>query len=366
MGQRKNDGLRLRGKTYWMSFNINGRRFRRSTGTDNKDIARRIYDITKGEIALGKWNPETLQSAEKKEYSLKELAEKYKEFKKGRLKSKHSVSSESSIMDMLLSNLGDMALEKITTQRLEELQSYYLGKGNLPATVNRKFDVLKNMFTKANDWDMVSDETLKCVRKCKHLKMNNQRLRYLSKEECIELVDASEPHLKPIVITAVNTGCRKGEILSLTWEQIDLKHGFIHLERTKNGERRDIPINDSLRATLQGITRRIDVPHVFYSAANGKPFGDVKKAFHSALRRAKIQNFHFHDLRHTFASHLVMAGVDITTVSRLLGHKSLTMTLRYAHLSPQHGKDAVQRIGHLTGRPILREKAFGHNLGTAP
>jgi len=104
----------------------------------------------------------------------------------------------------------------------------------------------------------------------------------------------------------------------------------------------------------------------FYDPSNGKPYGDVKKAFHSALRRNKIQNFHFHDLRHTFASHLVMAGVDITTVSRLLGHKSLTMTLRYAHLSPQHGMDAVQKIGHLAGRPNVQAKTVGHNLGTAP
>jgi len=349
-----------------MSFNVDGTRFRRSTGTVNKDIARRIYDITKGEIALGKWHPETLQSAEKKEYSLKELAEKYKEFKKGRLKSRHSVSSESSIMEMLLSNLGDMALDKITTQQLEELQSYYLGKGNSPATVNRKFDVLKNMFTKASDWGMIGDDVLKNVRKCKHLKVNNRRLRYLSGEECIALINACDPHLKPIVITALATGCRRGEILSLKWVHVDLKHGFIHLEDTKNGERRDIPINDALAATLQNITRRLDVAYIFYDPSNGKPYGDVKKAFHSALRRAKIQNFHFHDLRHTFASHLVMAGVDITTVSRLLGHKSLTMTLRYAHLSPQHGMDAVQKIGHLAGRPNVQVKTVGHNLGTAP
>jgi integrase len=144
---------------------------------------------------------------------------------------------------------------------------------------------------------------------------------------------------------------RKREILNLTWDNVDLKHGFILLDKTKNGYRRELPINDDLRNVLEamhngtdGQLRRIDVPHVFYNHKNGKPYQDVKRSFATALRRAKIHDFKFHDLRHTFASHLVMAGVDITTVSRLLGHRSLTMTLRYAHLAPNHLSKAVNKL----------------------
>jgi integrase len=200
---------------------------------------------------------------------------------------------------------------------------------------------MKHMFTKAVEWDMVEEEALKKIRKVKFLEENNRRLRYLSIEECAGLVNACESHLRPIVITAMNTGMRRGEILSLTWDRVDLKHGFILLDRTKNGERREIPVNDTLRATLQGLTRRLDIPHVFFDPQAGKPYQDVKRSFHTALRRAKIQDFHFHDLRHTFASHLVMAGVDLTTVKELLGHKSLKMTLRYSHLAPAHKMKAV-------------------------
>jgi integrase len=179
----------------------------------------------------------------------------------------------------------------------------------------------------------------------KQLPEHNRRLRYLSVEECQGLVQACLPHLKPIVVTALNTGMRKEEVLSLRWDKhVDLKHGFILLDTTKSGERREIPINDTLRQTLQALVRRVDSPYVF-TGANGKRFLDVKRAFHSACQRADIKDFTFHDLRHTFASHLVMAGVDLPTVKELLGHKTLSMTLRYAHLAPSHKVKAVAVLG---------------------
>jgi integrase len=104
----------------------------------------------------------------------------------------------------------------------------------------------------------------------KLLPENNRRLRFLTLEECDELIRACDAHLKPIVVTALNTGMRKGEILSLKWENVDLRHGFILLSITKNGERREIPINDTVRATLQGLRRRLDIPHVFYDPHTGE------------------------------------------------------------------------------------------------
>jgi integrase len=197
---------------------------------------------------------------------------------------------------------------------------------------------------------MLSEQILKRVRQVRLLQENNKRLRYLSKEECQALISNCKGDTRVIVITALNTGMRKGEILGLRWDNVDLRHGFILLDRTKNGERREIPINETLRISLQGITRRLDVPSVFFDPVTGKPYQDVKRSFNTALRKAGIKDFRFHDLRHTFASHLVMAGVDITTVSKLLGHKSLTMTLRYSHLAPSHMVKAVNVLdGTLNG-----------------
>jgi len=225
---------------------------------------------------------------------------------------------------------------------------------NKPATINWHIATLKYMFTKAVEWDMVEEEMLKRVRRAKMLEENNCRLRYLSKEEYQALINTCDKqlkHLKPIVIMALNTEMRKGEILKLKWDDVDMVHGFILLSHTKNGERREIPINTTLRATLEELyrgtekrPRRIDIPFVFYDYTTGKPFENVHRSFVSACKRANIRDFRFHDLRHTFASQLIMAGIDVTTVRELLGHKTLTMTLRYAHLAPSHKGKAVDML----------------------
>jgi integrase len=235
---------------------------------------------------------------------------------------------------------------------IEEYQTERMQKGNKPATINHLVATLKHMFTKAFEWEMVEEHVLKRIRKAKMLEENNRRLRYLSKEECQTLLSVCDKHLGPIVVCALHTGMRKGEILNLQWDNVDLKHGFILLEVTKNGERREIPINDTLRTTLSSLVRRIDGPYVFYDPITSKPYQDVKRSFNTACRKAKIRNFRFHDLRHTFSSHLVMAGYDITTVKELLGHKTLTMTLRYAHLAPSHKVKAVAALDD-----VLNDKA---------
>jgi integrase len=227
------------------------------------------------------------------------------------------------VIKQLLDAFGHYQLRLFTSKLLEQHQTERMKKGNKPATVNRHLATIKHMFTKAVDWDMVEGETLKRIRRVKLLEENNRR------------------HLRPIVVIALNTGMRKSEVLLLKWDNVDLKHGFLLLEMTKNGERREIPINESVREELLSLTRRLDVPHVFYDRLTGKPYDDVKRSFKSACRRAGIKDFRFHDLRHTFASHLVMARIDLTTVRELLGHKTLTMTLRYAHLAPTHKVKAL-------------------------
>jgi len=233
-----------------------------------------------------------------------------------------------------------------------------------PATVNRHLATLKHMFAKAVEWELLDEDTLKRVRRAKQLQENNMRLRYLSREECQEVIEACRPHLRPIVITALNTGMRREEILSLEWEKhIDLRHGFILLDVTKNGERRQLPITPMLKETLQGVLRRVGVPYVFVDR-DGERLKDVKTAFNGALRRAGIKDFHFHDLRHTFASHLVMGGVDLATIKDLLGHKDFKMRLRYSHLAPAHKTAALAVLdGAFNGHPNCTITAQSHEKG---
>lgn len=342
-------GLYKRKNIWWMSFCYGHRQYKRSTGTSNKQIAQKIYDTVKAKIALKQWIP---GAEEKKEYTFRELAEKYLDWCNGR---QRSYEVKRYVIYSLLKIYDGYYLNDFTSQVIEKLQSDYLKNNYRPAYINKIVAILKHAMTKAYEWEMITEDTLRRIRKVKMLKGETKRLRYLTVEECQALIAACDSHIRPIIITALNTGMRKGEILNLKWDNVDLKNGFILLDRTKNGDRREIPINDTLRGVFQAIVRRLDIPYVFYNPETGKPYTDLKRPFSAALRRAKIQDFHFHDLRHTFASQLVMAGVDITTVKELLGHKSLTMTLRYAHLAPSHKVEALKKYDRFLA-PVTARK----------
>jgi len=193
------------------------------------------------------------------------------------------------------------------------------------------------MFNKGIQWGKIEENPFKAV---KLLKENNKRLRYLEKEEITRLLSMCSKRLHPIVVIALNTGMRKGEILGLKWQDMDFNRGIICLYNTKNGEKREIPINEMVKTALLRTLKHQDSSYIFCDKT-GRPFKDIKKSFFTALKKSGIINFYFHDLRYTFAPQLVMAGVDLNTVREFSGHKSLEMTLRYAHLSPDHKRRAA-------------------------
>lgn len=151
---------------------------------------------------------------------------------------------------------------------------------------------------------------------------------------------AYSDHLQPVVLLAMNTGLRKGELLALEWSDINLDARMLTVRRehAKSGKQRHVPLNAEALAVLeQWASQSGDRSSVFGVAS-------VKSGWESLLTAAKIENFRFHDLRHHFASRLVMAGVDLNTVRELLGHADLTMTLRYAHFAPEHLAAAVEKL----------------------
>ena len=136
---------------------------------------------------------------------------------------------------------------------------------------------------------------------------------------------------------------RKNEILKLRWDQVDFNLGQIEVTFSKNGEKRFIPMSLTLRDTLLTLPRHFKSPFVFCNS-DGKPFCDLKRSFKTSLQQAEIEDFTFHDLRHTFASYFLMSGGDIKTLQEFLGHKSLRMTQRYSHLSQSHKVKAITRM----------------------
>lgn len=332
-GVTKRKGSRF----YQIAFqDLSGRTIRKSSGTTNYKEAVAILSKHRQEVLEGKV-PEIKKI---KNYTFKELSEEYLVW----ITRQKDVVNKTRKVKQLIDRFGDLHLRRFNTKIVEQFQTERMER-NKPGTVNRLLATLKHMFTKAEEWEMVEEDVLKKVRKVKLLREGPGRLEYLSEEKSEALIQSCDSHLQPVVQVALNTGMRKQEILKLQWEEnIDLKNGFILLKDTKNGERREIPINDTVRAVLNKQMRRLDVPWVFYNPKTGKKWGDMKRSFYSACRKAGIKDFRFHDLRHTFASHLVMAGVDITTVKELMGHKTLSMTLRYAHLAPSHKVAAVDLL----------------------
>lgn len=357
-------GIYKRGNLFWLRYaGLDGKIVFEPTRTDKLKNAESLLHKRKSEIDSGK-QPEIIKI---KNYSFKDLKDEYIKW----AERQRGYEKKLSVINQLVDQFGHYPLRRFDTKMIEQFQTERLQKGQKPATVNRHIATLKHMFTKATDWNMVEEETLKRVRKVKLLEENNRRLRYLNKDECKALINSCKPHLKPIVITAINTGMRKEEILNLKWDNVDLKNGFILLDVTKNGERREIPINATLHEVLSGIVRRIDIPYVFYAVRKEKEienqteeskpsqrYGNIHRSFQSACKTAKIRDFHFHDLRHTFASQLVMAGIDLTTVKELLGHKTLTMTLRYAHLAPSHKVKAVDILDNTLNETSTIQKLY--------
>ncbi len=342
-------GLYKRGRIYWMSYSVNGKMHFESTGVTTRREAEYILGCRRKEIKEGKI-PEIRQV---KNYKFAELAHEYDTW----VKQQKGYRSKKTFLRQLVEKFGNLSVSEISTLIIEKWQTKLL-KIRKPSTTNRTLACLKHMLTKAVDWKMASEETLKQVRKVKFQKENNRKLRFLNIDECQRLIDCCSTHLKPIVITALNTGMRRGEILGLMWKQVDLRHGFISLDDTKSGEGRQIPMNQTLIEMFSEMSRGFESKYVF-SNRNGDSLTDIKHSFNTALRKAEIHNATFHTLRHTCASHLVMNGADLTSVKELLGHKSLSMTMRYAHLAPEHKRKAVNILDK-----ALRNEEVNENYTT--
>ncbi len=312
-----------------MDYNYNGKRYRKIVGKDKK-IAEIVLKNIEVQITKGEY----FGLIEKKKILFEVFAEMYLEYAKvNKTPSSYRGDYQHMKADLLPFFSGKF-LNNIGTRFVEEFKSRKASTGKLVST-NRCLALLKHMFSMAIVWGYTTTNPVKNVKLFKELR---GRIRFLTQLEIERLLKELRGTARSIVIVALNSGMRKGEILNLKWRDIDFYNNYISIEVSKNGEARKIPINDMLKQELMSIPRNGD--YVF-SKATGEPYGDPRTAFENALKRAGIDNFHFHDLRHTFASHLAMSGVDIRTIAALLGHKTLQMTMRYSHLSPGYLQDAV-------------------------
>jgi len=324
-----------KGSTYYVVYFINGKRRKEAIGKDKK-LAEAVLHKRLTEIAENRY----LDKRKEEKIRFEDFADQYLNTHCKNNNRSWQKSDKINIKD-LKRYFSGRYLYEITPLDVEKFKSEKTKENLSHASINRRLACLKSLFNRAIEWGKATQNP---VRKIKLFKENNQRLRYLEQEEIVRLLTNCPEHLKPIVALALNTGMRRGEILNLKWRDIDIKREVIYLLDTKNKERREVPMNYDVKKVFIGIPRHSEGVYIFYNT-NNERYRDIRKAFAKALKYAKITDFRFHDLRHTFASHLVMSGVDLNTVRELLGHKSIQMTLRYAHLSPKHKKHAVDVLG---------------------
>ena len=323
-----------KGDNWYIDYYLKGHRKRKKIGPSKK-LALQVEKDVLIKIAKGEY----LGIYDDKKIYFNKYALQYSDYSKANKawstynrRDRFSINSLTSFFKgKYLFELTPLMIEKYKANRLEEVS---------PATVNRELECLKHMFTKAIDWGLVKTNPVKGI---KFLKEPPGRLRYLKSEEVVALLNACANHTRPIVVTALNTGMRKSEILNLKWVDVDLGNRKITVINSKNNESRVIPINQTLHKELSNLSSGTTGAYVFPNR-DGLPFGDITKSFSSALKQAKIDDFRFHDLRHTFGSHMVMQGVDLRTVQQVLGHKDIKMTMRYSHLSPEYVQEAMERL----------------------
>lgn len=277
-------------------------------------------------------------------------------------------------LDKPLTELNALTVEKWRQQRLN-----HPVRPAKSTTVNRDLAALKAALSKAVEWGFLEQHPLS---KVKPTKVDTDGIvRYLSdaerkalfaalaQREITKRADRAKAngwrrardypelpgldsqafydHLQPAVIVSLNTGLRQGELLSLSWTDVNLPAQQLSIKgiNAKSGKTRHIPLNtDALTALKQWRQQSPENNVLVFPGATGKKIVDVKTAWAKLLKQAGIESFRWHDMRHDFASRLVMAGVDLNTVRELLGHADLKMTLRYAHLAPEHKATAVEKL----------------------
>lgn len=261
-------------------------------------------------------------------------------------KSANSIMMQRQQLRWWQAHLGHQLLATLSPALLVEARDR-LAALHGPSTVVRYLAALSHALTVAvQEWQWLDDNPCRKVRKPREPR---GRVRFLSDDERRRLLAACHaspsPYLYPVVILGLSTGARKREILTLTWSDVDLQRGVIVLHRTKNRERRVLPLAGPALELLrqQAAVRRRETELVFPRADGLQPL-DIRSAWQTARKHAGIPDFRFHDLRHSAASYLAMSGASLAEIAEVLGHKTLTMVKRYAHLSEAHTASVVARM----------------------
>ena len=325
--QKNSDGV------WWVRYTDgNGKLHREKIGP--RSLAQKVYHMRKAAVLEQRFFPKL-----PRDLSIEEALDAFMESKRDVYR---DVAKYQSVLRSLKAGFAGKTLRSITVEDVRKFAA--LRRATCaPATVNRGLAVLKTVYNQA-----IADgrAEINPVKSVKLFQENNQRVRFLTADEEQKLHEVLPFDYWALVVVALHSGMRQSEQFDLCWTDVNFETGVITIPRSKNGSSRTIVMNDTLRDTLRALPSwnrgELVFPNSRDTRLNASNF--LNKAWIPALKRAGVENFRWHDLRHTFASRLVMAGVDLRTVQELMGHKTMNMTLRYAHLSPEHNLAAVKKL----------------------
>lgn len=312
-----------RNKIYYISYtNEHGKRVQRSAKTSIKKEAEKLLITLKRDV----WEIQKLGNKPKR--SWKELCVMWCKDKEN----KKSLSDDLTKIRWLDNFFGNKNIDEISKQDIDEIIKIKKAEGCSNATVNRYLAFIKSALRIAKtEWEWIDE-----IPKIKFLKEDNERVRFLSNKEVNRLLSELPDHTRAMVIFSLATGLRKSNVTNLKWDQVDLnkKHAWVTASESKNNTSLPIPLNSD---AIDVLNSQIGKHQTYVFTYKGNPVQSVNtKAWKNALSRAGIENFHWHDLRHTWASNHVKAGTPLYELQKLGGWKSISMVQRYAHLTSDH------------------------------
>ena len=351
-------GLYRRGQAWWMCFTYKGKQHRVPTESNDKRVAEKIYRKVMTEIAEGKW----FEKAAHADKTLAELLDKYLKEHSTPNKAASTVKNDTAMVKEMKEFFGNVLLQDVTPSLISAYKTKCREKELAPATINHRRTLLRHAFNLAiKEWQWCQKNP---VERVSRERVSNSRDRWLTLEEEKKLLEYCVLHptrkdntieatyrLQEVVIFALNTGMRQDEILSLRWPNVDLFRKTMLVEKSKNGEKRTIPMNQKIFELLKAKAKVIQIgsKYVFSSEAGTKILRrNLMRAYYAVLERAKIKDFKFHDLRHTFATRLAQAGIDLYMIAKLLGHKDIKMTQRYSHHCPESLRSGVEVLDRIS------------------